>query len=134
MATAEQLPILLKNDDNAGQGFLHVWAYDSSDRVKRAAKVWIGFWIAAALCIPLVVIHLILIPAFLIAGPLMAYRSYHTLNTSEKATGTCPVCHNDVSIELEPKERLELWKYCPVCNSPLHLVQATESPVTTAAS
>ena len=129
MATAEQLPILLKNNDHASPGLLHVWVYDSGDRIKRAAKVWIGFWIAAVLCIPLVVIHLLLIPAFLIAGPIVAYRRYHVLHTSEKATGICPVCHNDISIHLEPKEHLELWKYCPSCNSPLHLVQTSDQPV-----
>ena len=131
MATAEQLPILLKNNDHAGPGFLHVWAYDSGDRLKRAAKTWIWLWIGAVIAFypPLLIPgpHLaVTIPlsiGLFIAGPVAAYRRYHALQTSEKATGTCPVCHNDVSIHLEPKERPELWKYCPSCNSPLQLVE-----------
>ncbi len=129
MATAEQLPILLKSNDHGGPGLLHIWAYDRSDRVKRAAKSWIGFWIAAVCSVPLIGLHWFLVPGFLIAGPVSAYRRYHALQTSEKATGTCPVCHNDVSIHLEPKERPDLWKYCPSCNSPLHLVQTSDDPV-----
>ncbi|HKJ21747.1 MAG TPA: hypothetical protein VKA13_01545 [Gammaproteobacteria bacterium] len=134
MATTEQQPILLvNNDSNASEGVLHLQAYDKSDRIKRAAKAWVGFWILAVLSIPIIGAHLFLIPAFLIAGPVSAYRRYHALNTSEKATGECPVCHNQVTIPLEPKEHLDLWKYCPVCNKPLHLVDKDSAALSTGA-
>lgn len=133
MATTETRPILIKNEDVASDGTLYLRAYDNRDRFKRAAKAWTGCWIAAVLCVPLIGLHWFLVPGFLIAGPIMAYKRYHALFTSEKASGVCPVCHNDVTISLEPKERPELWKYCPSCNSPLHLVDKNEATSSNAA-
>ena len=131
MATTEQQPILFINDKTStAEGVLHLRAYDKADRVKRAVKICIWLWILAVLAIypPLLIPgpHLaVTIPlgiGLAIYGPIMAYRRYRTLHTSEKATGECPVCHNQVTIPLEPKEHPELWKYCPVCNKPLQLV------------
>ena len=134
MATAEELPIQLKNEERSGAGLLHLRAYDRRDRVKRAAKAWIGFWILAILSIPLIGLHWFLIPGFLIAGPVAAYRRLHATTTAEKATCRCPVCNNDITIALEPKEHLDLWKYCPSCNSPLHLVEDREARTSDAAA
>lgn len=131
MATTEQQPILFINDKaSTAEGVLHLRAYDKSDRIKRAVKTCIWLWILAFLAIypPLLIPgpHLaVTIPlgiGLVIAGPVSAYRRYRALHTSEKATGECPVCHNQVTIALEPKERPDLWKYCPVCNNSLHLV------------
>lgn len=134
MATAGELPILLKYEDRTSPGVLHVQSYDKRDRIKRAVIAWVGFWILAILCIPLIGIHLFLIPAFLIAGPLVAYRRFHAPFSSESATGRCPVCNNDITIKLEPKERPDLWKYCPSCDSNLHLVENHEARATDAAA
>jgi hypothetical protein len=133
MATTETRPILIKNEDIASDGTLYLCTYDNRDRFKRAAKAWIGCWIGAVLCVPLIGLHWFLVPGFIIAGPIMAYKRYHAMATSEKAAGVCPVCHNDITIPLEPKERPELWKYCPSCNSPLHLIDKNDTSSTGAA-
>jgi len=131
MATTEQQPILFINSEtDSADGVLHLRAYDKADRIRRAIKTWIGYWIGAFIAIypPLLIPgpHLaVTIPlgiGLVIAGPIVAYRRYRDLNTPEKATGQCPVCGKEVTIPLEPKERPSLWKYCPACNKPLQLV------------
>jgi len=37
--------------------------------------------------------------------------------------GRCPACCNDITLALEPPERLVLWKYCPACNAPLKIIE-----------
>ena len=54
----------------------------------------------------------------------MGYRRYQQRSSSEKVTGTCPRCHNEISLALEPREQLPLRKYCPQCGTPLHIVDA----------
>lgn len=123
MPTSEQQPIVIKdNDGQAHTGALHLKAYDKHERIKRAVTAWVICWILAVLSLPILGAHWFLVPGFLIAGPVMAYRRYHAETTTEKATGECPACQSQITIPLEAKEHPELWKYCPNCNSPLHIL------------
>ncbi|KAF0190719.1 MAG: hypothetical protein FD165_2507 [Gammaproteobacteria bacterium] len=108
----------------ARDGLLHTRVYSQKERTRRAALAWLGFWLLAALSIPIVVAHLILIPAFLIAGPVVAYRRLKMREAAEKATGFCPVHDGEFTMELEAGDTLPIWQPCPECHAPLHLVDA----------
>ena len=123
MPTATQREIIIKSGDYAPMaGLLHLTAFTQRDRTIRAVKAWLGFWLLAVLSIPIIVAHWILIPAFLIAGPVVAFRRLKTEANTESATGTCPVHHGEITIELEAGDRPPIWKPCPECNAPLHLI------------
>lgn len=40
---------------------------------------------------------------------------------SVSVCGQCPACRSDITLALEPAERLVLWKYCPTCSAPLKI-------------
>jgi hypothetical protein len=124
MATNEQQAIkLIGNDETHRLGTLNITVYNKNDRVKRALAILGLFWLLAALSIPIVIVHWLLVPGFLIAGPIMAYRRYLSTATTENAAGQCPHCKQDVMIELDSTDTLPKWTYCPACNKPIQLVK-----------
>ena len=85
----------------------------------RAARTLVLWWALALLSVLIPLAHFILVPLLLIAGPVMAYKHYRAITTSERVEGHCPLCRNAIKIKLGPAEKPVLWKYCPVCQEPL---------------
>lgn len=104
-------------------GALEVTSYDSRDRTIRALKTLGLFWGLALVSVPIIVAHWVLVPGFLIAGPVMAWRKYGVLQTAGGAHGTCPACAKEMQILLEPEDELPKRTYCPMCNAPIELVR-----------
>lgn len=124
MSTSAEQKILIDSGDYpAREGVLHVREFSQPERVKRALIAWIGFWLLAALSVPILVAHWILVPAFLVAGPWVGWRRLKTLAAPDHVTGTCPAHHGEFTLDVEPDERLPLWKPCPDCGAPLHLFE-----------
>lgn len=121
---AEHTIRVQSGDYPARDGLLHTRVFSQAERTRRAALAWLGFWLLAVLSIPIVIAHWVLTPAFLITGPVVAYRRMKMLEASEQATGTCPVHDGRFTLELEAGDTLPLWQPCPECNAPLHLVDA----------
>jgi hypothetical protein len=126
MAHIEQAPVLMKaNDGRVNTGAWHITLYDERDRRVRALKALGVCWVAAPLLfftfVPIV--HLLVSAGAFLAGPVVAYARYNVPRGSEKLTGRCPVCNREITIALEPKESVPMWKYCPLCNAPLHVMQ-----------
>ena len=123
MATLRTENIVIKNDQSgSGRGELHTRLLNSGERWKRAAAGLALFWGLAVLSVPIVGLHWVLVPGFLIAGPVVAYRRYAAGSIMDDATGTCPACGEEVRIGLAPSDRIPKWTYCPNCNKPLQLV------------
>ncbi len=55
--------------------------------------------------------------------PYQVFSSLRLQFVSISICGQCPVCRNDITLMLEPTERLVLWKYCPICDAPLKITQ-----------
>ena len=125
MSTSTEQKILIDSGDYpAREAVLRMREFSQRERVKRALIAWAGFWLLAALSVPILVAHWILVPAFLVAGPWVGWRRLNTLSVPDKVTGTCPAHQGEFMLELEPDERLPLWKPCPGCGAPLHLFAA----------
>jgi hypothetical protein len=71
MTTMVTRPMLLKSGDIINEGILHLQSFDSKERKIRAAKIWGFMWLLALLSLPIIVAHFVLVPGFLIAGPVM---------------------------------------------------------------
>jgi len=105
----------------AGAGELHVQWFDKRDRMRRAAITWLTCWGLALVSVPIIFAHWVLVPGFLIAGPFMAYRYYHTEIVPKKISGACPSCGQAMELRLETSDQLPMWRYCPLCNESLHI-------------
>lgn len=124
MLTIENTQVHIKgNDGQATSGSLQTTHYDHSECVKRALMKLGLFWLLALGSLPIIFAHWVLVPGFFIAGPWMAYRTFQVKHTCDHVRGDCPVCQENVEIEMEARDELPKWTYCPRCNNPLQLLK-----------
>lgn len=126
MANSETRAIVIENDNGAETaGTLHVRRFDQKDRVLRALAMVGGLWLLALVSVLIPVAHFILVPGFLLAGPVLAVMRYRVTEANQKVTGACPTCGDEISIEMDTSDRLPFWTYCPPAGHPIHLLDAT---------
>jgi hypothetical protein len=124
MSHIETTSIQLK--DNAGNiavGALQTTYYDGQDRMKRAGLRLAACWAAAGVTVFIPIAHFVLVPGFLIAGPVLAMSAYRMERARNHASGSCPVCKAEITLALEAKDTFPKWTYCPACNAPLQLIE-----------
>jgi len=122
MASKEQLAIDIVNDDDEKRsGILFYTAFTPSDRTRRAIIALVGCWLGAVISIPIILAHYILIPAFLIAGPILARARLKQQDAKEKVEGECPHHNGQFSLKLEATDTLPKWIYCPECDKGLQI-------------
>lgn len=122
MADNRTRAVTLKHETagiNAGE--LHIQTFNKQDRIRRAAYAWLISWALALGSLPILFAHWVLVPVFIIAGPIMAYRYYHITSVPKKITGICPSCEKELELKLETSDQLPSWRYCSVCNTSLHI-------------
>ena len=123
MSAIEQRPIVIKSGERECQGLLHVRVFTPRERVVRALKVWGLSWLLAVASVPIVIAHWVLVPGFFIAGPIWAYKRYKMAGAVDHVSGPCPLDGEEISLKLEPSDRLPLWTHCPACNGSLQLAE-----------
>jgi hypothetical protein len=123
MSTMVQRPIVLRTGDVTGDGVLHSRAFDAGERKIRAAKIWALMWLFAVLSLPIIIAHFVLVPGFLIAGPVLAVKRYRVTEVPDHVSGRCPAGNEEFTLALEASDHLPMWSHCPVCNSSLQLLE-----------
>lgn len=122
MAEIDKQAVVLRHEAAGNSpAELHVQVFDIRERRKRAIKSLLICWALALASLPIIIAHFVLVPGFLLAGPYFAYRSYHTLSLPKKIAGICPSCGQHMEVELEPSDKLPMWRYCSACNASLHI-------------
>jgi len=119
---------ILSDEKGAELGTLHSLVYSSGERTGRALKMLAIAWLLAGITLFIPIAHFFLVPIFVIAGPVMAWSRYRAEVVPEKVTGICPECGEEITIDLDPSDKLPKWSYCPKCNKSLHLVYDAPSP------
>jgi hypothetical protein len=110
-----------KNDTLSTDAHLHCIRYEHNERIKRAGLRLGLCWIASAASLPIIIAHWVLVPGFFIAGPLLAIQTYRKEEIISHASGTCPLCDQQIKIELEANEQLPVWRQCPNCGNTIHI-------------
>jgi len=128
MASKEELAVDIKDDsNNITSGTLFFTSFNKSDRTKRAVTIWIVCWVLAVLSIPIILAHYILIPAFLIAGPILARARIKQTTEMEKVEGQCPHHNGPFTLKMEKTDLLPKWAYCPECDKGIQIIEKTEN-------
>jgi hypothetical protein len=100
----------------------HIVSYNDAQRVGRAVTGGLTCWALAVLTVFVPLGHFFLVPAFLIAGPVVFYMRLLEGVTLRGAHGTCPAC----GVEQEFTETGRLLPRHPVrcseCRRQLELV------------
>ena len=122
MPTIEQTAARIQFQNGQSQSAqMQSTVYDPRERLQRALLRLGVFWLLAVASVPIVLAHWVLVPSFLVAGPWVAWHTYHLARASNHVDGVCPACQAEVQIKLEAKDRLPKWSYCPSCNVPLQI-------------
>lgn len=122
MAEIKKETIALKAESGTNNGTFYSELPTSGERMARAGKMLGICWGLGLLAVLIPVAHFVLVPLLLILGPILAFRKYQLTEVAEKIEGVCPECQAEVTIEMEPTDRLPKRTYCPACNKPLQLV------------
>lgn len=124
MAAKQELAIEIQDDnDNKADGTLYFTAYNPADRTTRAITALVVCWVIAAVTLFIPIAHFFLVPAFLIAGPIVAFSRYRQVDSKEKVEGICPRHNGEISVNLENTDQLPKWTYCPECNGAIQFVE-----------
>lgn len=129
MSTWEQRPVVIKSGEQEREGVLRLQVFSPQNRAMRAAKVWGLCWLLAAITLFIPIAHFVLVPGFLLAGPIWAFKRYGVTSALEQVTGHCPNNGEEITLKLDPSDHLPMWTYCPVCNASLQLLERPSAAV-----
>ena len=125
-AELSQRPVIIESDDISAEGLLYTQMLDEHQRMMRAAKIWGIMWLFALFSLPVFILHFVLVPGFLIAGPLMGARRYGVTELPDHISGTCPLCKKELTLGAASFSRLPIRVQCPACGKVLLLREKGE--------
>ena len=110
-----------------GPGQLYYRDFDSHARTRRALS-WLGaLWAVALATLVIPIVHFVLPPLLLIAGPIVAIRIGHTPRVVFGGLGVCPKCRQPLWIGGVPL-RLPLRETCARCYVAVQVVALEPVP------
>lgn len=104
--------------DTAGQVRIESW--DQSARLRRAAKTWAGCWGVAIAVIPFPLLHFVIPPVMLLAGPIAGIYVYTRQSVVLGGEGECPECGKNFPIA-RLANRFPQSDLCTHCQSDVKL-------------
>ncbi len=126
MAAKQELVIEIQDDNNnTADGTLYFTAYNPADRTTRAITALVVCWVIAAVTVFIPIAHFVLVPAFFIAGPIVAFSRFRQQDSKEKVEGTCPRHNGPITVPMENTDTLPKWTYCPECDGAIQFVEKT---------
>ena len=92
-----------------------------AERMRRATLAWAACWGLAIVAVFIPLLHFILVPALLIAGPLVARARWREKATVLVARGVCPGCEHRQVLPLKQPAAESMPLRCPECGRPIAL-------------
>ena len=99
-----------------------VRTYDGRARAWRAARVLTICWGLAAVSVLVPIAHFLLVPAFFLAGPLLAAPKLREHATVLWARGRCPACGEEREFYVHAPWKESIAVNCSACHRGLRLV------------
>lgn len=107
-------------DGTKVDGTLYIHTWTKSERVRRAFTWLMAFWVLAAFCVFIPVLHFLLVPGFFVIGPFIAYGVYQQTETVLGGYGQCPRCHEDLPL-VGGKAEWPLRDLCTHCHAAIKI-------------
>src|SRR5438046_573298 len=108
-------PVIIESDDLTAEGQLYTQILDEHQRMVRAAKIWGLMWLCMLFSLPVFIIHFVLVPGFLIAGPVLGFRRYGVTELPDHISGNCPACKKEFKLGAASFSRMPIRVQCPEC-------------------
>lgn len=99
-----------------------VRTYDGRARAWRAARVLAICWGLAAVSVLVPIAHFLLVPAFFLAGPLLAVPKLRERASVLSARGRCPACGEERAFHVHAPWKESIAVNCGACRRGLRLV------------
>jgi hypothetical protein len=103
---------LISANEKKTAGHIRARYFDKSERSERALKVFGLCWGIGIFCIIIPLAHFILVPGFLLAGPIVAFFFYHQTDIVLDGSGPCPACGKPFKVA---RTRVQ-WPINDVCS------------------
>jgi hypothetical protein len=101
---------------------------DGPARASRAVRTWAACWGLAVAAVFLPVLHFILVPLLLLAGPALAWGRLHEAASLVSAEGACPACGASQRFTLGDTWRERTALRCEACGRRIELVLPASPP------
>ncbi len=90
-------------------------------RTRSGAKMCLALWALALVSLFVPLVHFVLTPALLLAGPIAGWMRYRGIELSPLAELACPICHETIALQLVASVKLPHWADCTACGNPIQL-------------
>ncbi len=116
MARGAPQPVILSAGDRRTTGEARVATWDRPARMGRLANAWAACWGLAVASVLLPAVHFVLVPAFLIAGPVLGIQRARQKSGVLGGEGPCPSCGERMDIDSHPDD-WPLFDACAACQA-----------------
>ena len=117
-------PVVLLVDSQRDDGEVRLQRWTRSGRLRRAGKALGMCWGLATASVLLPGVHFVLVPAFLLAGPILAVQRWSQKSGVLGGVGRCPACRARVDLEARPDE-WPLFDVCSACHAQVRVQKAS---------
>lgn len=101
-------------------GDAEIKEYTPRERTLRALKTLGAFWGLAIISVLIPVLHFILVPGFLLLGPIMAWLQYRQEIQVNNAHTQCPECQKEADFK-KITGNWPLKQNCPNCSAQFYI-------------
>jgi len=108
-------PVTLSASGKTSKGEVQIVTFSNSERTVRALKVLGICWGIGLFSILIPVLHFVLPPIFLLAGPIVGLMRYSIKSKILEGQGICPICAADFKIT-PTKATFPLDDICEACH------------------
>jgi hypothetical protein len=117
--------------DKHGDGEVYVQSWDAPARTKRALKWLAILWALAAFSAIFPLVHFVLVPGLLVAGPIAAFLILQQESVVLGGHGKCPACGAPLEIVrgnyFKPMDRWPLNDTCANCREDVLVEKAGDA-------
>jgi len=101
-------------------GEVRIARWTGSARLVRAMKMLGVLWGLGVVSVLVPVAHFLLVPAFLLAGPIAAFMRWRQESSILGGQGACPACSADMTLEASADE-WPLFRICETCRASVRI-------------
>ena len=111
-----QKVFLKSRSGKISEGQVSITTWTKGERPKRALKFGGLTWLAAVVCVVLPIVHFLLVPLLLLAGPIVGVWNYRRESIVDGGDGICPYCGEKVTIGRGP-DKWPIDELCTKCQN-----------------
>ncbi len=120
MARGTGQPVELIVGKQHATGEVRIARWTGSARLVRAMKTLGVLWGLGVVSVLVPVAHFLLVPAFLLAGPIAAFMRWRQETSVLGGQGTCPACSANMALEASA-DAWPLFRICDTCRASVRI-------------